>query len=120
MENETMNQNAPIQNQNMSAGIAPPPAAPAQSSSHAVLYVIFAVVVVAAAGAFWYIYSLSQTSPAAVETPTVTEQTQPAQTQAPASGNTTSDISASLDLLADPADALDADAAAVSGDLQSL
>ncbi len=116
MENETMNQNVPIQN--MSAGITPPPATPAQSSSHTVLYIVLAVVVIIAAVAFWYLGSLQQTQPATVETQAVTEQTQPAQT--PASGNTTADISASLDLLADPAAALDADAAAVSGDLQSL
>ena len=115
-----MNQNVPIQNQNMSAGIVPPSVAPAQSSSHAMLYIVLAVVVVIAAVAFWYLGSLQQTQPATVETPIVTEQTQPTQTQVPASGNTTADISSSLDQLTDTAATPDADAAAVSGDLQSL
>lgn len=115
MENETMNQNVPIQN--MQSGIPVAPVAPPQSSSRAALYVVVGVVAVIAAAAVWYLSSLPQTQPAA-PIPTATEQTQPA--QSPASGNTTADISADLNQIPDSSAELGADAAAVSGDLQSL
>ena len=112
-----MNQNVPVQNQDISAGITTPPVATAQDLSHAVLYVIAAVVVIVAAIAFWYLSSQSQTQPTNAETPAVTEQTQP--TQISESGNTTADISASLNQT-DSSSELDADSAATTNDLQGL
>lgn len=111
-----MNQNVPIQN--MQPGIPTAPAAPPSGSSHAALYVVVGVVAVIAAAAVWYLSSLPQTQPATVETPTVTNETQPA--QAPASGNTTTDISADLNQIPDSSAELGADSTAVSGDLQAL
>ena len=111
-----MNQNVPVQNQDISAGITTPPVATAQWLSHAVLYVIVAVVVIVAAVAFWYLSSQSQTQPTNAETPAVTEQTQ---TSSPESGNTTADISASLNQ-PDSSSELDADSAATTNDLQGL
>lgn len=111
-----MNQNVPIQN--MQSGTSAAPAAPPSGSSHAALYVVVGVVAVIAAAAVWYLSSLPQTQPATVETPTVTNETQPA--QAPVSGNTTADISADLNQISDGSAELGADAAAVSSDLQGL
>lgn len=106
MENETMNQNVPIQN--VPAETVQPPVATPQSSSPAVWYIAGAAVIIALA--LGYLYMANQ--PSAEEQMTDTQATTgQEQTQAPASGNTTADISADLNQV-DSSSSLDAEAAA--------
>lgn len=92
-----------------------------QTTNHdfpTVLWYIVGIIVVIAVAA-WYFYG--KQTPATNTQPTVVEQTQSqTQTSGQASGNTTVDISTELNQIPDTASALDADAAMVANDLQSI
>lgn len=84
-------------------------------SSASIWYIAVAAVLVVLAVAY-FIMKSPVPSEVMTDSQALTEQTSPALTE----GNTTADISADLDLIADPSAELDADSATVSGDLQSL
>jgi hypothetical protein len=88
-----------------------------QNSSVNMWYIVALVVVIVLVGVTYYVMNSSPTDNSIMDSRASTEQTV---TETPVAGNTTADITSDLDQVLNTPESLDADAAILSGDLQSL